>query len=589
MIRHEHGLTSVVPPEALSRVPTYPEEIRAHALKMEHDRIDREHNAGVVLKYLEDVMKAHARGVGSWAKEDKAIYEDAESKAKKFQMRELHTKRTIDKCIQAHGSLGQGAVRILTDYATKYEGMSRMRAQTIGIQGMSKVMQLASNPNLHEFDQEASQWTFLPQIVGRVMPKFNHTVVALPSIKSYKPNRAAVHASIGPDPTSAKEIALQVLNGMPVPPSLSNNEFLFSVRKEGRFLRWLASSLNPTLHTHLLEEGKKTWPENTCLFYLWTGPEAWATYVQANYSITLSPRHLSLHYDGLKIIPEAYTVPRDIFIKELEGRVLTETGYAVTMVRKKAMLSLDILKSIGGVPVDERCDTVLRKQGNCIPAAIYFSMGTPAHIVSLLRKVNTANKRAADEGVRTYRECQALCKCTLRPTSFQALEPGKDYVVHMENGGKPKAVRLSIQAGGTCMMTDQGHTWPVPLKLLVLWLPRGVDSKSLRFFEILAQNIVALDGAQEDALLDLRAGGGGDVSAADRFLTILDKEVEDYKVELKATKYRAGRAKTRVSKRGKARVCKPLLVKKNMCKLCPKRGFQHPNRLRGHVDTHHQR
>ena len=96
------------------------------------------------------------------------------------------------------------------------------------------------------------------------------------------------------------------------------------MRKEGRFMRWLASSLDTTFHTGIIEEGEKSWPEATVLFYVWTGPEAWCTSIMAKTCAGLYTKHLSLHCDGIKTGVDDYHIPQDILCEHMQEHMISQ-------------------------------------------------------------------------------------------------------------------------------------------------------------------------------------------------------------------------------------------------------------------------
>lgn len=208
-------------------------------------------------------------------------------------------------------------------------------------------------------------------------------------------------------------------------------------------------------------------------------------------------------------------------------------------------------------------DDVLLIEGNCITAAIFFAKADPGNIAALLQKKNQSNKTAVETGRRAYRDCQTLCKCKLRPTKYHDLVLGRSYILHSENGGTPKAVRFTLVQDSSFLMTDRGRTWKGSYADLVKDFPKANDFKSLVFFEVLPHGTKVSLHSYDDILLDLVAGGDGEEEygekPAQRFLDALEKDVENYKTELKATKYRKRRSigvKATASKKSKVKVIK---------------------------------
>jgi hypothetical protein len=336
MLKTLHGLSAVCPQGPIVGPPSLPEEIDLGALREEHNNVHRRHNVVVRVKQLEAFKTFLAGGRGARSKEDKWAMDETTSAIGKLQFQEAHLKRVIEQ--------GEDNVELRTRYGTKYPRMSRMRAESGGIQGMSNVTQARANPELDEWDQVSAQWTFLAQIADRVQLQLDHRCALFSNIRRYAEHKDEILAAISPDCMEAKGICLQVLNGMAIPILHTNNEFLRGVRLEARLMRWLACSLDPTFHTHLIEEGVKTWPEATVLFYLWTGAEAWCTLEMCTLCLSLSPRHLSLHYDGVKIERGSYQGPVDAFKKQLEDVVLQATGYRIGIAQKSKLDACELFR-----------------------------------------------------------------------------------------------------------------------------------------------------------------------------------------------------------------------------------------------------
>ena len=74
--------------------------------------------------------------------------------------------------------------------------------------------------------------------------------------------------------------------------------------RESRMLRWLAVSLRPKLFAKFLNDGK-SWPENTTFFYMWSPVEDYITEVASDKLLQMEVKHLSLHFDGIRVSRDA--------------------------------------------------------------------------------------------------------------------------------------------------------------------------------------------------------------------------------------------------------------------------------------------
>eukprot|EP00959_Pyramimonas_sp_CCMP1952_P220838 4617409-Pyramimonas_sp.AAC.1 len=70
---------------------------------------------------------------------------------------------------------------------------------------------------------------------------------------------------------------------------------------------------------------------------------AWSGHVIASLR---NVTHLSLHYDGLMINPEA-VVDDESFAADCQGAILRSTGFAVSIVRKTTHTFLELVKLNG--------------------------------------------------------------------------------------------------------------------------------------------------------------------------------------------------------------------------------------------------
>ena len=214
MIKTLHGLTSVYPQGA-------PPEL---VLKEEHDKnalsallanSSRQHNLSVRTVWLGSIRDANAPLAGRPSPERKAAYDEANERLNKIRNREANLRRVADRISPQVIPDNGGKVSLQTAHTTKYPRMSRVRSD--GIQGLPKIAQRVSNPELEEIDMKASQWCFIPHIVDRVKPQFNHPPAGFPSVREYFAEPGAVHEVLSPNTGDAKQMCMQSLNGCGLP------------------------------------------------------------------------------------------------------------------------------------------------------------------------------------------------------------------------------------------------------------------------------------------------------------------------------------------------------------------------------------
>ena len=211
---------------------------------------------------------------------------------------------------------------------------------------------------------------------------------------------------------------------------------------------------------------------------------------------------------------------------------------------------------------------VLSQDGNCIPAAIAQLTGRTAEIASKLQQRTPANAEFAQRDtanrVRSYKECAALASVTLVPQADFPTGSG-DYLLHVENGGRPHCAALRTRDDGSCELVDGSTSWEIPAGVVATATATGVDAPTLVVFRLVTEAARGV-GKEEKVLLDAEAGAGGeeDVPVA-ALLASMKKEKKAFVKKLKEAKQ----------------------VKKTRCTLCPKRSFDRASRALDHVNTYH--
>ena len=237
-----------------------------------------------------------------------------------------------------HSAQSQNSlIQIKTAYKTQYPERSRKYVDGAGFASLEKILQAVSNPDLHEWDVKASQFTMCDQIAERVHPKLDHRAATFANVRKYfsadKPN---IISSISMYPGRGKEVTLQVFNGGRLPVGLEQHEFLLGIRVEGRLSRWIAPTLQPTFRSRMLTNPEKDWPEATPFFYTWTPAEAWVMERLVQYCSTFAPSHLSLHADAFKINPDCYNNDCIAFKQAAGAQVKRGAGYTIRLEMKTA-------------------------------------------------------------------------------------------------------------------------------------------------------------------------------------------------------------------------------------------------------------
>ena len=472
-----------------------------------YNNATRLHNVKVKVDMYQSMMQ-RATTAGRTTDDRKAEIKDACSSLRKLQLQEkmgedLFTHVQSLGAPAADNADMPGAIHIQVKYRTKYEQRSRRMVIDLGLAPLRKSLQVILAPDLHEWDVKACAITLLTQMMTRIKPVLDHQTCEFNCLSEYLANRTDIHASISPSPAKAKQIVLGVLNGMRIPEHLNDHAFLNSLKREGRLLRWIACTLNPTFHTTILEHSDKEWPEATTFFYTWSAVEDWVIEALSTFAMALHPSHLSLHYDGIKIDPACYTSNAEVFRQSAESYIADATGYNVTLERKESSFLLDLMVRKSHFDVLYAEDDVFNRLGNCTPAALSHIRGNCSAIRDELKRRIKANKDAETYGSRSYRSCMSQFGCVLCPLSIHDIDSGS-YVLHVEDRGNPHSVSLIVRSSEATFVHKQ-RAWRIALSELHVCFASAVDASSAFLISVHPPGSPHATGPMA-YLLDLHAG-----------------------------------------------------------------------------------
>lgn len=143
-------------------------------------------------------------------------------------------------------------------------------------------------------------------------------------------------------------------------------------------------------------------PDMSILAHLYQAAEdyilsEWVVFLQ-----TLKPTHVSLHFDGVRV-----ALPHDMDTQELcdlsQKHIEMKTGFQVHIREKRHRSVLQLIKnSSEQAPAMGTGESLLEKDGNCIPAAIASLLGSRA----LVEQAVAAESEAAT--IRSYKLREAV-------------------------------------------------------------------------------------------------------------------------------------------------------------------------------------
>ena len=147
-------------------------------------------------------------------------------------------------------------------------------------------------------------------------------------------NRAEFIASLGLQSAEGKEVINTVFNGGAAPKKLRDNETIKQLQRIALYVRWIACNLLHDDYMSLEDNKTKTFPAATIMSLMWHAIEDRILHVWSEHVLRGSPKHLSLHFDGLRVSRDAIQ-NMDEYIRACEDAISSKTPFNVKIVAKK--------------------------------------------------------------------------------------------------------------------------------------------------------------------------------------------------------------------------------------------------------------
>ena len=388
---------------------------------------------------------------------------------------------------------------------------TRKIVQGIRAQKFTRRAQQHLLSHTHDLDIANSVFTVISQLLDKLKP-----VPPLPQDLRVAFDRCVSHRDqvireeLKTSREKGKQILAAILCGGAIPEDLAGNEFLICISKVSLYVRWLSMSLlEDEFHRFRSPAVNKKNPDMSILAHLYQAAEdyilsEWVIFLQ-----TLKPTHVSLHFDGVRV-----ALPHDMDTQELcdlsQKHIETKTGFQVHIREKRHRSVLQLIKSSSEQePAMGTGESLLEKDGNCIPAAIASLLGNRA----LVEQAVDAESEAAT--IRSYKQCEKLCKVKLIPyVQVSELDAGI-FLVHSEGLGVPHCVGLRIdQDDGACVVYDTDGAYKQSRSAFEQAVDAGTDSSTCVYFRVLDESVDPvpfcsdeLDDEDVASLLNLEASG----------------------------------------------------------------------------------
>ena len=413
---------------------------------------------------------------------------------------------------------------------------------------------------------------------------------------------AGVLKQLGLHIVEGKEMINTVLNGGNPPPTLKNNEIVRDLQRISQYVRWVACNLLHSDYMSLAENKQKTFPSSTILSLLWTSIEdrilqGWTERVLNNPN---KPKHLSLHFDGIRISADHVGSSQDDFIKDCENAIKMRTGFMVKIAAKKHSSFIDLVKSrsthansLTNVP------GILQQPGNCIPCAFWhmLPLARPAVVAAISDESSAKNSDAKSMRYRDYRSVASMCSLDIVSCIGLPALQVKSFVLHYEGNGVPHclAVRVDASGGGVTILDGatvyklntavlrEIHAAAVDHATIVSYWKRDPQDKSSGQSALLLDMVSGArdspDESEEDASDDVAeahtASSTGKISFNEDKVPVFTDIIMGCLYEETST---VMKDLQRISERCEGR---------RRCPLCPFRSFSQLRLLRTHIMKHH--
>ena len=169
-----------------------------------------------------------------------------------------------------------------------------------------------------------------------------------------------------------KHMLTAILYGGTPPQKVAKSDFVQRLQRASIWYRWLAASLLVSEYEALCADTSKKNPESSILSALYFACEdyvlsSWYGFLMRRYS----PKHLSLHFDGVRISAMDGVSAEDL-CKQSESHIQDDTTFVVNIKEKKHLTILCGLKAKASEVMESKfpMSHLLTSSGNCIPHAL---------------------------------------------------------------------------------------------------------------------------------------------------------------------------------------------------------------------------
>ena len=438
-------------------------------------------------------------------------------------------------------------------------------------------------PDSRDFDIQNACFSLLSQLIEKMCPCSPIPSEIAETLQELAVNRDECVAKLGLTKAEGKQLLLEVFNGSHLLPPWDTHDLLKMVQRASIYCRWLACGTLQDIYAKCSREPSRRQPDVSALFFLWSAAEDFVLQAWVEYLTTLRPRHLSLHYDGIRIDNLAV---HGSFIADSQEYIQEKTGFRVCIVEKahdlfveaicKEAVTADVLD---GIPPD------LLKGGCCILCAIHHCLDDDGKV-----KVAEVAKQGQEVHGISYRQAAGATGISLLPQrSLNSIQTGRYYLLHAGQDGQAHCVALYMpREECNVVVFNKNRRFVLEKAAFRSCTLTCIDSTELVLFAVGSEASTAADGASIldkalSGLLDLQAG-------AEQF----DEDSEEHGPMEESIEETISPGKDLLRKLdGEVRVViQERFLKENgrwRCPLCPFRAFgNRQQRVADHVAKYHK-
>ena len=481
----------------------------------------RASNVSVVMNYLKQALsekKAKGRP-GISAKTEKSGLEKKLQKMKEYEAsleyymnlpratkRRRVTGKTESVPEPVPADPGLHALDVTYHYADKSNVRSRRYTKRAGAQSAPRRVQHRTlSEHTCDLDIANCCLTILQQLIVKMeptpcLPKDLRSVLD----KCVEDRDGFARDCLDMSPAEAKAMINVVFNGG-APPAGVQNDYVRKLQSLGIYCRWLACNALPDDFDKLTADAKKERPMASTLHLFWTSVEdaiidAWLEVLGP-----FSPKHMSLHFDGVRIDKAVVENNADL-IYRCEKTIVDKTGFSVRIVQKTTSTIAGLFAARAETVISLRSvPPTLIQDGNCIPCAMWhlFSKSRAEIDATFSSADRKENADAVEQGFRSYRACATMAKRNIHACLGLPESEVDKFILHFENDGKPHCLAVQYSATRDHVSVLDGATHSrLTSKNFTSSVLDGIDSSTaVSFWE----QEVGRAGAAV-MLLDLKAG-----------------------------------------------------------------------------------